>query len=151
MAAGGTSRGPGGRAAGERATGEARPTDEPLRVTAADEALRRLGDRLEQASGAAERLIAQAADEAAARIAGAAKPPPSGWQVHEDPASPPPGSDLSLLLQSLRELVPADLQQRLVEALREVLLALRALIDVYLERLEQRRSQPVRVEDIPVL
>ena len=35
-------------------------------------------------------------------------------------------------------------------ALRELLLALRALIDWYLERMEQRRKTPTPVEDIPI-
>jgi hypothetical protein len=55
------------------------------------------------------------------------------------------------LLRAFRELIPAELQQRLAEALRQLLLAVRALIDWYLERLEQRRSTPVEVQEIPVL
>jgi thioesterase domain-containing protein len=125
------------------ARGETRPDP--------DDALRRLGDRLEQASDAAERLIAQAAEEAAARIADRIKPPPSGWQQQADHAPPPPSADLALLLQSLRELIPADLQRRLTEAIRELLLAVRALLDWYIERLEQRKSEPVHVQDIPIL
>jgi hypothetical protein len=118
---------------------------------ASDEALRRLGDRLEQASDAAERLMAQAAEEAAARIADRTKPPPSGWQQHDDRPQPPPSAELALLLQSLRELIPPDLQGRLAEAIRELLLAVRALLDWYIERLEQRKAEPVQVQDIPVL
>jgi hypothetical protein len=109
-----------------------------------DDALKRLGERLEQASEAAERLI----DEAAARI----KPPPSGWQA-PGAGSPPPSvsADVAVVLQTLRELVPSDLQRRLAEAVRELLLAIRALIEWALERVEQQRSQPVQVQDIPVL
>ncbi len=51
----------------------------------------------------------------------------------------------------MRDLIPPDLQQRLIAALREVLLALRALIDWYLERLERRREQGVEIQDIPIL
>ena len=54
-----------------------------------------------------------------------------------------PHGELELLIQvfqSLRDLIPPDLQQRLREALRELLLAIRALIDWYLERIEQRRA-----------
>ena len=113
-----------------------------------DDALKRLGARLEQASEAAERLI----DEAAARI----KPPPSGWQAPDagsdaGSASGSASADVALVLQTLREFVPSDLQRRLAEAVRELLLAIRAMIDWYVERLEQRRSQPVQVQDIPVL
>jgi hypothetical protein len=47
-------------------------------------------------------------------------------------------------------LVPAELQRRLAEALRELLLALRALIDLYLERLERPEQAPTEMEDIPI-
>lgn len=118
----------------------------------ASEAIRRLEERLERASDAAERLIA----EAAARAQRSPKPPPAGWQMPEsetDRARDRDG-DLELLvgvLRSLRGLIPPELQQRLAEALREVLLAVRALIDWYLERLEHRRAEPVEVQDIPIL
>jgi hypothetical protein len=51
----------------------------------------------------------------------------------------------------VRDLIPAELQRRLGEALRELLLAVRALIDWYLDRIEQRRATPVEVQDIPIL
>lgn len=109
--------------------------------------LKRLSDRIEQASDAAGRLM----DEAAARFSGA-KPPPSGWQREDEDGAPaPPSADLTLLVDALRELVPDDLRRRLAAAIRELLLAVRALIDWYLERLEHRRSEPVQVQDIPVL
>jgi hypothetical protein len=150
-----------------------------------EEALLRLEERLDRASRAAERLIAEAAAAAAgggagvgagggggAVDAGAAgggeapgnpgpasgepdaeeppAPPASGWQIPEDSAA----SDLDpfvTLVQALRDLIPAELQRRLAAALRELLLALRALIDWYLERLERRRDQAVEVQDIPIL
>jgi hypothetical protein len=40
------------------------------------------------------------------------------------------------VVHSLRELVPPELLRRLAEALHELLLALRAVIDWYLERVE---------------
>lgn len=55
------------------------------------------------------------------------------------------------ILGALRDRIPAELQQRLADALREVLLAIRALIDWYLERSERRRAQPPEVQDIPIL
>ncbi len=114
------------------------------------DALGRLEDRLDRASEAAERLLADAAQHVAGR------PPPAGWQ------QPPPeegstaglGADADLLLAvvaALRDRIPPDLQQRLAEAVREVLLAVRALIDWYLERSEHRRPGPSDVEDIPIL
>ncbi len=113
-------------------------SDEPHRA----EALRQ---RLERASDAAERLFAEAAD------AVGRKPPPAGWQA---PPNAEPGSrDLELIagvIESLRELIPPELQRRLAEALRELLLAVRALIDWYLDRLERGRPAPVEVQDIPI-
>ena len=52
----------------------------------------------------------------------------------------------------MREAVPAELSRQLAAALRELLLALRALIDWYLERLGEprRRRADVEVEDIPL-
>ena len=119
-----------------------------------DDALRRLERRLEQASDAAERLMTQAASEAAARVSERLKPPPRGWQLPEDPGDSARGGELPAplqALQSLRDLIPPELQRRLIEAVREVLLALRALIDWYLERIEQRRAAPPEVQDIPIL
>jgi len=118
--------------------------------------LRRLEDRLDHASEAAERLIAEAAAQAAARASGPPKPPRSGWQYPEPDPEIGAGRSRELesllaVLQSLRDLIPAELQRRLAEALRELLLALRALIDWYLERLEQRRTEPLEVQDIPII
>ncbi len=113
------------------------------------DALRRLEDRVEKASRAAERLIAEA--RAGARSAGRPKPPPAGWEAPRSEGESE--SELELLarlIQSVRELVPDDLQRRLTEALKELLLALRALIDFYLERLERREPAPAEMEDIPI-
>ena len=82
-----------------------------------------------------------------------ATPPPAGWQTTDDDAreSTSELDPLVALVQAMRDLIPPELQQRLIAALREVLLALRALIDWYLERLDRRREQGVEVQDIPIL
>jgi hypothetical protein len=56
------------------------------------------------------------------------------------------------LLAAVREAVPAQLSRQLAAALRELLLALRALIDWYLERLGEPAGgrAEVEVEDIPL-
>jgi hypothetical protein len=126
------------------------PSNDPTSPTAGPgdpaDAVRRLQERLDQASANAERLISEAT---AAR-----KPPPAGWQAPDaDSERPPLGGDLELLtqlLQSLRDLVPPELERRMAEALRELLMALRALIDFYLERLNRHGSEPTEVEDIPI-
>jgi hypothetical protein len=86
--------------------------------------------------------------EAAERLAEAARrPPPAGWQA-------PPGSGelraLASVAEAVRGLVPADLQEQIAALVRELLLALRALIDYLVDRLEQRRSEPIEVQDIPI-
>jgi hypothetical protein len=127
------------------ATRSPRMTDEP------QEPLRRLEQRLSQASDAAERLIAEAA-----RSAAAGRPPPAGWQSPESEQGAPgsrPGAELESLvqaLQALRDLIPPDVIERVIAAIREVLLALRALIDFYLERLDRGRAAPAEIEDIPI-
>jgi hypothetical protein len=132
------------------------PSDERDRPMAYD-TLRRLERRLDAASAAAERLIAEAAASAArSKVDGVTErqPPPAGWQRRQEPDDEAAARDdldvLAQFLRSVRELIPPDLQRRLVEALRELLLALRALIDWYLERIERRRAEPVQVEDIPI-
>ena len=128
-----------------------------------EEALRRLEERLDEASETAQRLMAEAALAAARRRQQAdgeedgqepTRPPAAGWQASEsDSPSRPPGAELDALIgaiRSLRELVPPEVIQRLAEAVKEVLLALRALIDWYIERLERRRAEPPPVEDIPI-
>lgn len=108
------------------------------------DALRRLEERLDRASRAAEQLIGEA------RASGL-KPPAAGWQAGKSEGQDGPELELlAQLIQSVRELVPAELQRRLAEALRELLLALRALIDFYLERLERPEQAPTEMEDIPI-
>jgi hypothetical protein len=128
----------------------------------ADDALRRLEQRLDAASEAAERLLADAAARATR------KPPPAGWQQRRGEAGGEGkgggegegdggglfGADTDVLLglvAAVRDRIPRELQQRLVEAVREVLLALRALIDWCLDRIERRASEPTAVQDIPIL
>ncbi|HEY2652442.1 MAG TPA: hypothetical protein VGI50_11000 [Solirubrobacteraceae bacterium] len=113
------------------------------------ESLRGIERRLSQASDAAERLIAEAAR--ATRRDG---PPQAGWEAPpaEKSGSGRPG-ELELLISGLRllaELVPPEVLERLSAALRELLLALRALIDVYVDRLDRPRPERGGVQDIPI-
>ena len=99
------------------------------------------------AGGAAPGESAPGAGESAG-----ATPPPAGWQTTEDSRESTSELDpLVALVQAMRDLVPPDLQRRLIAAVRELLMALRALIDWYLERLDGRREQGVEVQDIPIL
>jgi hypothetical protein len=116
------------------------------------EALRALEQRLERATRTAERLLADAATDSAT--------PRAGWQAREseDGQASRGGwidaADAERLLglaAGVLERIPTELQQRLVSALREVLLALRALVDWCLERAEGRPATPTEVQDIPIL
>lgn len=71
---------------------------------------------------------------------GAPPPPP--------PREPDPPA-LFVLLDALRLAAPADLQDRLTALIREALLTLRALIDRYLERLDETPAER-KVEDIRI-
>jgi hypothetical protein len=153
------------------ASDEAQDRRAPPRREPVEDALGRLEERLDRASQAAERLLADAAqrvttarstrssdEDAAVEAAahGPAKPPPAGWQqpAPEGESALPLLGDADLLLGlfgALRDRIPPDLQQRLAEAIREVLLALRALIDWYLERTDRAQSGPAEVEDIPIV
>ena len=100
-----------------------------------EEVLRVLEARLEHAGAAAEGLINEALASGQLRDLIPA-------ELQARLAVPPE-------LQE-RLTIPPELQQRLVEALRELLVALRALIDWGVDQLEERRSEPVEVTDIPI-
>jgi hypothetical protein len=104
----------------------------------------------------AERLVrdAQRAADRAAAAAGRQEAPPRGWDVpRPDTQSAPPFPDLSALIalvDTLKGTVPQELVQQLSDALRELLIALRAILDYSIARLERPAREPVEVEDIPI-
>jgi hypothetical protein len=108
---------------------------------------------LDEAHAAADRLVQEAQRQA--EDAGGeerARVPPSGWASAGGDAAMPDLRALMALIDAVRESVPAELSRQLAAALRELLLALRALLDWYIERLggpAERRSE-VEVEDIPL-
>lgn len=121
----------------------------------ADDPLEELRERLERAQQAAEGLAREAAGAAARAATPPPRPPAAGWEA-PGPDGGAGGSSADLhglitLAEVVRGLVPHELQLQLVAVVRELLLALRALIDWYLARMEARRTEPVEVEDIPVL
>jgi hypothetical protein len=107
-------------------------------------------DRLREQYEEAERLVREAqraAEEAAARSV-----PPRGWSVPGSEPLPPAFdlSQLTALVESLRGVLPPDLARQLADALRELLLALRAVLDWYIARLEPAPPPDSDVQDIPV-
>jgi hypothetical protein len=103
----------------------------------------------DEAYADAERLIreAQRAAEEAARTV-----PPRGWSSAGEERTPPAFdlSQLAALVESLRGVVPPELAHQLAEALRQLLLALRAVLDWYIARLEGGEEPERDVQDIPV-
>ena len=101
-------------------------------------------DRLDAAHAAAERLV----QEAASRV------PPRGFEPPREPAEDqtfaPELQAVLGMLSSMRHAMPPELEQQVIEAVRELLLAMRALIDWWIERMDRPPAQSAEVEDIPI-
>jgi hypothetical protein len=102
----------------------------------------------------AERLVREATEraEAIARE-GAARVPPRGFEApgrERGETAFPDLSALGGLLDLARQSLPPELSRQLAQALRELLIALRAVLDYSIERLEPGERAPVQVEDIPI-
>jgi hypothetical protein len=103
---------------------------------------------------AAEKLVREAqqrAEEAAREAARSA--PPNGWSSNGGPGSAGAFPDLSALLglvEGLRGQLPPELARGLADALRELLVAIRAVLDYTIERLDPPPPREREVEDIPI-
>lgn len=120
-----------------------------------DDPLALLRERIRATQDAASAMAADAQEAMRAGV------PPQGYSS----ASAGQGQtddDLRALLgvlETLRRLVPAELQHQVTEIIRQVLLLLRALIDWWVARLEagdaaggaaSGQDAPPRVQDIPI-
>jgi hypothetical protein len=108
-------------------------------------------DPLREQYAEAERLMREA--EQAARAASARSVPPRGWSVPgSEPGSVPPFDlgQIAALIESLRGVVPSELTRQLADALRDLLIAIRAVLDWYIARLEPPEPPSSDVQDIPV-
>ncbi len=114
-----------------------------------DDPLANLRARIHETREAAERLAGEAA---AAREA---QTSPPGWSAEDREQRTTEVQALAALLESLRDLIPDDLREQFRELVRQVLLLVRALIDWWVERMDEASPAtgagrgPV-VEDIPV-
>ena len=116
----------------------------------ADDPLSQMRSQVDEAYAAADRLVREA--EAAAR-ARTGDVPPAGYEGERTSAERSAFGDLQALaglLETARTSVPPELARQLAEAARELLVALRALIDWWIARLEREPDQPVEVQDIPI-
>ena len=102
---------------------------------------------------AAEKLVreAQGRAEEAARAA-EADVPPNGWSASG--ASPsdafPDLGALLRLVEGLRGQLPPELARQVADALRELLIAIRAVLDYTIDRLEPPPLSEREVQDIPI-
>ena len=105
-----------------------------------------LRERIRAATEAAERL----ARDVTGGDREPGRPPPRGYAVpgHDGPSARP--DPLVALLELARASLPVELAEQLAELVKELLLALKALIDWALDRVEQRSAAPVEVQDIPI-
>ncbi len=101
------------------------------------DAVRAMREQVDAAHASAQRLVEEA--EAAAR-ARAAEAPPHGWA---GPSEPPESSaadealrSVLALIELLRASVPPELSAQMAGAARDLLVAIRAIVDVALDRLE---------------
>jgi hypothetical protein len=114
-----------------------------------------LRERIRATQEAAEGLAREAAAAAEAereRAEREGRAPPRGWQSGADGT---PGANeiaaLAAIAESLRGMIPRDLERGLIELLRQMLLVLQSLIEWWLHRLDRRRGRDdVTVEDIPI-
>jgi hypothetical protein len=90
---------------------------------------------------AAERLVREAHARAEA-AAGGREPPP--------PPRTPPLSEVWSLVDAARGALPPELARQLADALRELLMALRAVLDYSIARLERPPPDQPEIEDIPI-
>ena len=103
----------------------------------------------------AERLVREATERAEAIARGrAADVPPRGYDVPEDERATagafPDLSALAGVLELARGSLPPEVSRQLAQALRELLIALRAVLDYSIEHLEPAEPAAVQVEDIPI-
>jgi hypothetical protein len=109
-----------------------------------------LRQRIDATHEAAVRLARETAESARAESAG--RVPPKGWDV------PRSGQDAASELQALialadtlRGVLPEDIQHQLKELVHQLLVLLRSLIDWWITRIErQGHGDEVEVEDIPI-
>jgi hypothetical protein len=113
--------------------------------------LSQMRSQVDAAYAAADRLVREA--DAAARGRAGDEVPPAGFEGERTQSERSAFADLQALaglLDTARTSVPPELARQLAEAARELLIALRALIDWWIERLERPPATPVEVQDIPI-
>jgi hypothetical protein len=112
--------------------------------------LSQMRTQVDAAYAAADRLVREAEAAARERVGEVPAAGFEGERTQDERSAFPDIAALAGLLEAARSSVPPELARQLAEAARELLVALRALIDWWIARLEQERKVPVEVEDIPI-
>ena len=113
--------------------------------------LAEMRSQVDAAYAAADRLVREA--DAAARERAGEQVPPSGYEGERAAGERSAFGDLQALaglLDSVRTSVPPEVARQLAEATRDLLIALRAVLDFWIARLEREPERPVEVQDIPI-
>ena len=110
-----------------------------------------MGEPDREAYEAAERLVreAHAKAEEAARAA-EARTPPNGWGSPTGAPAVPDFAALFALVDAAKDTLPPELLRQVADALRELLIALRAVLDYSIDRLDRPTPEARDVEDIPI-
>ncbi|EHN11323.1 hypothetical protein PAI11_18040 [Patulibacter medicamentivorans] len=125
--------------------------------TTANDSLDELRERIRATQEAAERLHREAAEANAAEAAG--EVPPAGWATPQDRSEKADEVHaLALLLRTIRDLLPSELQAQVNALIRELLILVRAIIDWWVLHLEGAPGRDggtataggPRVQDIPI-
>jgi hypothetical protein len=106
-----------------------------------------------EAYAAAERLVREAHARAEEAVRAAeAQAPPNGWATPGSSGGRPQPdfNALFALIESAKGTLPPELLRQLTDALRELLIALRAALDYSIEKLERPVPESRDVEDIPI-
>jgi hypothetical protein len=117
---------------------------------AEEDPLSQMRTQVDAAYAAADRLVREAEAAARERVGDI---PPAGFEgerAHSERSAFGDLQALAGLLETARTSVPPEVARQLAEAARELLIALRALIDWWIARLEQKPETPVEVQDIPI-
>jgi len=114
-----------------------------------DDPLESLRDQIRATQDAAQRLAGEASRARSART------PPAGWATTEEHAERTEEiRAIASVLESLRELIPDELIDQFRELVRQILLLLRALIDWWVDRMDElprsQAQEPPTAQDIPI-
>ena len=112
--------------------------------------LSQMRTQVDAAYAAADRLVREAETAARERAGDVPAAGFEGERTQGERSAFPDIQALAGLLEAARSSLPPELAHQLAQAARELLIALRALIDWWIARLEREPAAPVEVQDIPI-